>query len=235
MDPNNPHWGWNWLERWMASRPWEGQSTMQQNDHASTKSASSHTMSVNEITKLYSLRDQNHDPSKNSSPANQKASRTRSHNNSPLNSKAKAKASSSPKGSSWGGVGDDSRSIFSINTESNNRRHSIAVSPVRDDESLASTPAFLTHTTSSIKGAKARSKVPISPSGAHSSTGTPEKGAVVLAKKRLSLSASPVGSRRHSVPTKVGIVSNKSVANATIPEEKEKEKEKVKVRNGGSR
>ncbi|KAL4576419.1 hypothetical protein LXL04_012512 [Taraxacum kok-saghyz] len=26
LDPNNPHWGWSWLERWMAARPWESQS-----------------------------------------------------------------------------------------------------------------------------------------------------------------------------------------------------------------
>ncbi|KAJ0816342.1 putative IQ motif, EF-hand binding protein [Helianthus annuus] len=26
LDSNNPHWGWNWLERWMAARPWETQS-----------------------------------------------------------------------------------------------------------------------------------------------------------------------------------------------------------------
>ncbi|XP_071734562.1 protein IQ-DOMAIN 3-like [Rutidosis leptorrhynchoides] len=26
LDPNNPHWGWSWLERWMAARPWENQS-----------------------------------------------------------------------------------------------------------------------------------------------------------------------------------------------------------------
>ncbi|CAK8532912.1 unnamed protein product [Lathyrus sativus] len=26
MDPNNPHWGWSWLERWMATRPWEVES-----------------------------------------------------------------------------------------------------------------------------------------------------------------------------------------------------------------
>ena len=26
MDPNNPHWGWSWLDRWMAARPWESQS-----------------------------------------------------------------------------------------------------------------------------------------------------------------------------------------------------------------
>lgn len=22
-EPDNPHWGWSWLERWMAARPWE--------------------------------------------------------------------------------------------------------------------------------------------------------------------------------------------------------------------
>ncbi|KAK8971479.1 Protein IQ-DOMAIN 1 [Platanthera guangdongensis] len=27
MDPNNPQWGWSWLERWMAARPWETRST----------------------------------------------------------------------------------------------------------------------------------------------------------------------------------------------------------------
>ncbi|XP_076898180.1 protein IQ-DOMAIN 3-like [Bidens hawaiensis] len=26
LDSNNPHWGWSWLERWMAARPWETQS-----------------------------------------------------------------------------------------------------------------------------------------------------------------------------------------------------------------
>jgi hypothetical protein len=26
MDANTPHWGWSWLERWMASRPWDSQS-----------------------------------------------------------------------------------------------------------------------------------------------------------------------------------------------------------------
>ncbi|XP_076944781.1 protein IQ-DOMAIN 3-like [Bidens hawaiensis] len=25
LHPNNPHWGWSWLERWMAARPWETQ------------------------------------------------------------------------------------------------------------------------------------------------------------------------------------------------------------------
>ncbi|KAI3705185.1 hypothetical protein L1987_75419 [Smallanthus sonchifolius] len=25
LDSNNPHWGWSWLERWMAASPWEAQ------------------------------------------------------------------------------------------------------------------------------------------------------------------------------------------------------------------
>ncbi|KAL8218236.1 hypothetical protein R6Q57_021609 [Mikania cordata] len=27
MDPNNPQWGWSWLDRWMAARPWESQTS----------------------------------------------------------------------------------------------------------------------------------------------------------------------------------------------------------------
>ncbi|KAK7270361.1 hypothetical protein RIF29_23442 [Crotalaria pallida] len=221
MDPNDPHWGWNWLERWMASRPWEGQSTLQHNDHANAKSASSHpVMSVGEITKLYSLRDQNnHHDTKNPSPAtSQKPSRAHSRTNSLSGKKAKAKpkvSSSSSKGGSWGGDSDDySRSSFSINIEAN-RRHSIAISPVRDDDSLANSPAFPSHTSSLKVATKSRSQVP-SPS---SNKGTTlEKGAGVSAKKRLSYSPSSSGARRHSVPTKVGTASDNSVANATIPE-----------------
>ncbi|KAE9611410.1 hypothetical protein Lal_00011621 [Lupinus albus] len=228
MDPHDPHWGWNWLERWMASRPWDGQSTLQHSDHAPAKgAASSHpTMSVREITKLYTLRDENHhDNSKNSSPAtNQKPSRVHSLNNSPSASKANAKAKAlSSQGGSWGGSADVSTSMFRINNKSNHR-HSISVSPLRDYESLANSPAFPTQI-SSIKVAKAKSQVP-SPSR---NKGTIlEKGAAVSAKNRLSFSPSPSGARRHSVPDKV---SNKSVAIPTIPEEKER----VKVKNGGSR
>ncbi|KAI3816097.1 hypothetical protein L1987_15786 [Smallanthus sonchifolius] len=28
MDPNNPQWGWSWLDRWMAARPWESQTAI---------------------------------------------------------------------------------------------------------------------------------------------------------------------------------------------------------------
>lgn len=76
----------------------------------------------------------------------------------------------------------------------------MAGSSVRDDESLtssASVPSYMAQTES----AKAKSRVP-SPLGFEKG-GTPEKGSVGSAKKRLSFTASPVGPRRHSGPPKV--------------------------------
>jgi len=107
----------------------------------------------------------------------------------------------SPKGSGWGGPAgdDDSRSMFSAQSEQY-RRHSIAGSSVRDDESLASTtsvPSYMAPTQS----AKAKSRMP-SPLGLDKS-GTPEKGSVGSAKKRLSFPSSPAGPRRHSGPPRV--------------------------------
>ncbi|KAK4424111.1 protein IQ-DOMAIN 1 [Sesamum alatum] len=91
---------------------------------------------------------------------------------------------------------DDSRSVVSVG----NRRHSIAGSSVRDDESLASfssVPSYMAPT----RSAKAKSKLP-SPLGLEN--GTPEKGSSAgLAKKRLSFPPSPARTRRHSGPPKV--------------------------------
>ncbi|CAL5209253.1 unnamed protein product [Lathyrus oleraceus] len=193
MDPNNPHWGWNWLDRWMDSRPWEGQNTKDEKNHKSAKGAANHTMSVGEISKLYALRDQNQD-SKNS-PTSQKPSHQTLASRSVLSAPVKGKAKTSTTGS-WGGDGD-SKSVFNKNSETN-RRHSIAISPEKED---VSSPA---------KVAKTKSKVQSTP-----------------AKKQLSFPAS--GTRRHSVPSKIGMSSNKNGVATTIPEGK------VKVRNGGTR
>ncbi|CAK8573213.1 unnamed protein product [Lathyrus sativus] len=194
MDPNNPHWGWNWLDRWMDSRPWEGQNTKDEKNHQSGKGAACNTMSVGEISKLYALRDQNQDSKK--SHTSQKPSHQTLAS---IPIKGKAKKSSS---GSWGGEGD-SKSMLNKNSESN-RRHSIAVSPGKEDEILVNSPT---------KVSKTKTKVQSTP-----------------AKKQLSLTASGAGSgtRRHSVPSKMGMNSNKNGV-ATIPEGK------VKVRNGGSR
>ncbi|KAK7315914.1 hypothetical protein VNO77_34496 [Canavalia gladiata] len=189
MDPNNLHWGWSWLERWMAARPWESQSSMDHN------------------VQIMSAGDQNND--KKPSPLVQKARRS-SILNSPSTQASKTAFSngkgrtSSSKGSAWG-CDDDSRSMFSVQSE-RYRRHSIGGSSVRDDESLASSPAIPSYM-ASTSSAMAKSKIP---------RPSPEKGgAAVSAKKRLSFSPSPAGSRRHSGPPKVEMVSNKDVATIT--------------------
>lgn len=191
MDPNNPHWGWSWLERWMAARPWEGRSTLDHNDRASIKSVASHTSKA--------------------SPAGRKASQPGSHNSpstpaskAPSLSSANGKARpSSSKGSGWGGD-DDSRSMFSVRSE-RYRRHSIAGSSVRDDESLTSSPAFPSYM-APTSSAKARSRMQRPSPLSIDKNGTPDKGAAISAKKRLSFPASPVASRRHSGPPKVEMV-----------------------------
>lgn len=184
----------------MATRPWDGHSTVvDHNDHASVKSAASRAVSVGQITKLYSLQDKKPSPfgSKARRPAPQS-----SHSKAP-STNGKARPSSSTKGSSvWGGD-EDSRSMFSVQSE-RYRRHSIAGSSVRDDESLASSPAIPSYM-APTSSAKARSKI-IRPS--------PEKGGdSVFARKRLSFSPSSA-SRRHSDPPKVEMVSNNDAAAA---------------------
>lgn len=228
MDPNNPHWGWSWLERWMAARPWESRSTVdkENSEYASVKSTASRAISVGEITKSYSRRDLNFD--KKPSPTAQKSSRPPSRH-SPSTPPSKAPSSSSvagktkppsPKGSNWGGD-DDSRSMFSVQSE-RYRRHSIAGSSVRDDESLASSPAVPSYM-AATESAKAKSRLP-SPLGLEKN-GTPDRGSMGSAKKRLSFPASPAGSRRHSGPPKVDCSSIKDISVRT----------QEKVSNGGSR
>lgn len=206
MDPNNPRWGWSWLERWMAARPWESRSTIDNNDRASVKSTTSRTMSLGEISRAYSRRDLNHD--NKPSPGAQKSSRTPSRQ-SPSTPPSKAPSTSSvtgkakppsPRGSAWGGD-EDSRSTFSVQSE-RYRRHSIAGSSIRDDESLASSPSvpsYMAPTRSQSAKAKSRLSSPLG----IDNNGTPDKASVGYVKKRLSFSASPAGARRHSGPPRV--------------------------------
>lgn len=206
MDPNNPRWGWSWLERWMAARPWESRSTIDNNDRASVKSTTSRTMSLGEISRAYSRRDLNHD--NKPSPGAQKSSRPPSRQ-SPSTPPSKAPSTSSvtgkakppsPRGSAWGGD-EDSRSTFSVQSE-RYRRHSIAGSSIRDDESLASSPSvpsYMAPTRSQSAKAKSRLSSPLG----IDNNGTPDKASMGYVKKRLSFSASPAGARRHSGPPRV--------------------------------
>lgn len=177
MDPTNPQWGWSWLERYMAGRPLAEKD--HGNDHGSVRSAINITGS--EIAKSYARHQLNSTPS--TPPAKTSV------------------ASGSRKFKP--GPDEDTKSVFSVQSE-RNRRHSIAGSSVRDDESLASSPSIPSYMapTKSAK-AKSRGQSPLGPVESNDGS-TPEKGSGFNAKKRLSFPASPARPRRHSGPPKVG-------------------------------
>ncbi|KAL8130615.1 hypothetical protein V2J09_019770 [Rumex salicifolius] len=189
MDPNNPHWGWSWLERWMASRPWETRSTgvVDNNDYASVKSA---------VSRAVSLTGERKDKPAAQILTGQKLTR-------PLNRQSLSTGpTSNPLGRSSAKAGG-SKNTTNEGTRSAQsrpqRRHSVGGTPVGDDESLGSSspiPSYMTST----KSTKARSK-PASPLGVGDKTGA-------SVKKRLSFptAAAPsasAGIRRHSVPGKI--------------------------------
>ncbi|KAG1371597.1 protein IQ-DOMAIN 1 [Cocos nucifera] len=215
MDPNNPHWGWSWLERWMASRPWESRSTTDKelnSDHASVKSTS---YSVGgEIMKAYARRDSNLD---RPSPTTEKLSHPpRRQIPSTPNSRASlvaGKIKSASPITGWGLSEDDSRSVTSIQSE-RPRRHSLGGLSIRDDESLASSPAIPSYMvpTESAR-AKSRFQSPL-----NDKIETSDKRSVGSVKKKLSFpvgdknnATSPAGVRRHSGPPKVDIASIKDI------------------------
>ncbi|KAK8685461.1 hypothetical protein V6N13_041462 [Hibiscus sabdariffa] len=196
MDPNNPSWGWSWLERWMAARPWEGRGITekeQNNDQSSVKSA--HTNYGREISKAYARYQLNLD--KQSPKASQKANQSCSPK--PASTPARKLKSASPR-SSVVGPDDDSRSIASLQSE-RNRRHSIAGSLVHDNESLGSSPSIPSYMVPT-ESARAKTRLQ-SPLGLEAN-GTPKKGPIASAKKRLSYPLSPARPRQqHLCPPKV--------------------------------
>ncbi|OVA18148.1 IQ motif [Macleaya cordata] len=209
MDPTNPHWGWSWLERWMAARPWETRSTTTEkelNDHSSIKSAS-RSIGGADISKSYTRRELKVEKP---SPTTQKPSRL-----SPSTPQSKVGSSSmlagklksvSPRGNFYA-QDEDCRSILSLQSE-RPRRHSIAGSSVRDDESLASSPAIPSYM---IPTESARARARLQSPLAVEKNETPEKGLAGTVKKRLSFPASPGGPRRHSGPPKVDSSSIKNI------------------------
>ncbi|XP_068636510.1 protein IQ-DOMAIN 3-like [Aristolochia californica] len=206
-DPHNPHWGWSWLERWMAARPWETRTVTEKdlNDsHSSVKSAPRST--VGEVTKSYARRDLSHDKTSPgiNKPSRQSPSTPPSKASSAVTGKSRI---ASPRGG-WGPIEDDSRSMMSLQSE-RHRRHSIAGSSVRDDESLASSPSVPSYMapTESVK-AKSRLQSPLG----GSKIDTPERGSAGSAKKRLSFPPSQAGPRRHSGPPKLDASSIKDIS-----------------------
>lgn len=206
MDPTNPHWGWSWLERWMAARPWE--------QGASEKELSVKSVSINggEITKAFARHQLNSETL--SSPVAQKPNHHLSPTTPPTKPSAPYSSSSSsltprrlnksasPKVmmsmiSNAPTQDDDSRSIFSVQSE-RNRRHSIAGSSIRDDESLASSPSFPSYM-APTQSAKAKTRLQ-SPLGMENGTPPEKLQAGMFVKKRLSYPPSPARPRRPSGP-----------------------------------
>ncbi|KAG1365673.1 protein IQ-DOMAIN 1 [Cocos nucifera] len=215
-DPHNPHWGWSWLERWMAARPWENRSMSEKdlNDHASVKSACRSI--TGDTNNAYARRNS---ILERTPPPLQKPSRSSRQSPSTPASKASSVAgkvkSVSPK-NGWGRMEDDSRSTRSLHSERAPRRHGVPGSSIRDDESLVSTPAMPSYM-ASTESARAKSRFQ-SPSTSCDGVETPEKGSVRSAMKRLSFAetgkysvSSPGGVRRHSGPPKVDIAPLKEV------------------------
>ncbi|TYH32372.1 hypothetical protein ES288_A01G247100v1 [Gossypium darwinii] len=209
MDMNNLTWGWSWLERWMAARPWEGRGVTGKepnNDQSSVKSAHFE----GEISKAYARYQLNLD-NKQSPKSSQKPNRTSSH----LSPSPKPPSTPSPKLKSASPSGsiiaqdDDTRSIVSAQSE-RNRRHSIAGSLVRDDESLASSPSLPSYMVPT-KSARAKTRLQ-SPLGLEAN-GTPDKGLIMSTKKRLLYPPSPAKPRRHSGPPRVdtSIITNTKI------------------------
>ncbi|KAI8556385.1 hypothetical protein RHMOL_Rhmol05G0248900 [Rhododendron molle] len=200
MDPNNPHWGWSWLERWMA----ENQGTSEKELHNDQSPAKNPTLNLygGEITKSFVRHQLN---SKNPSLTSNQKPTPPSNNQSPAipPSVTKKKKPESPRESVFS-PDSDGKSVFSVQT-GKNRRHSISgPSAARDDESLGSSPgvpSYMAHTQS----AKAKLRMQ-SPLGLENGT-TPEKGSAGSTKKQLSYPASTAKPRRHSGPPKVEVSS----------------------------
>lgn len=216
MDPRNPTWGWSWLERWMAARPWESHSATEKepnNDQSSVKSANRGIVG-GEISKSFARYQLNSD--KFSPTTNQKINKTPKHQSPSTPTKpasstvAKKTKPASPRGS-VSGLDDDSRSMVSVQSY---RRHSIAGSSVRDDESLPTSPLAPRYMVPT-ESAKAKSRLQ-SPLGTDKN-GTPEKATPASAKKRLAYPPSPAKPRRHSGPPKLESTINSeiSVANGS--------------------
>ncbi|CAH2074382.1 unnamed protein product, partial [Thlaspi arvense] len=188
MDPSNPTWGWSWLERWMAGRPLESSEKEQTNDNAASVKSS---FNRNEATKAIN-RNNSTQPNTPSS-----ARGTPRNKNSFFSPPTPSRLNQSSRKSN----DDDAKSTISVLSE-RNRRHSMGGSSVRDDESLAGSPALPSYMVPT-KSARARLK-PQSPlSGTtQENDGFADKAS---AKKRLSYPASPAlpKPRRFSAPPKV--------------------------------
>ncbi|RWW12934.1 hypothetical protein GW17_00023375 [Ensete ventricosum] len=194
LDPNNLQWGWSWLERWTAAKPWETRGTTDKelsNGRASAKSA----------TESDARAEANPDKL---SPAARKPSTVPPTRTPRLTGKTK---SASPKPGS-------ASSIISMQSERSRRRslETAAAASARDDESLAGSLAVRSYMVPT-ESARAKSRFQSLSNG---DAEAPDKASMASAKKRLSLptgdrhsAAPPAAMRRTSGPPNVDVASAK--------------------------
>ncbi|KAJ6812492.1 protein IQ-DOMAIN 1-like [Iris pallida] len=209
MDPNNTQWGWSWMERWTAARPWESRSAAERDPNGDRASVRSATRSVTgaEIAKAYARRDSNLERPPSPSAQRRPASR---HSLSSPPSKAPSSTrkvkSASPK-AGWRPTEELDTGSFRSMKSQQVRQNSIAGSSARDDASLVSTPAAVPSYMASTESAKAKSRSRTL--SADMSETASERGSVSSARKRLSFPVaampSPGRARRHSGPPKVDV------------------------------
>ncbi|GAA0152481.1 hypothetical protein LIER_10953 [Lithospermum erythrorhizon] len=190
MDSENAQWGWNWLEKWMAVRPWE--------NHAIEKEQINDTIHAKNVTTPSQAR-RDLDLMKKPTPQivakrqtqvqgrpSVSTPRTKT-NNAATSCNLKAPGSRRSVSSADG----DARSAKSVQSD-RCRRHSATQSSARDDESVASSSALHRYMVPT-ESAKAKSRL------SFDTTVLAVKDSVGTTKKRLSFSTSPSAPRRHSV------------------------------------
>ncbi|KAL9235914.1 hypothetical protein vseg_010639 [Gypsophila vaccaria] len=194
MDSNNPHWGWSWLERWLAARPWETATMESSNENSPHTKASMMAISGDEILKAYTRRHNSQKPSSTSIAKQPRSSTARL-----STSSARKLGSPSPKGGPRSSVwGLDNDEVTSTHSEQS-RRPSVTGSDVESQASSQNVPSYMAPT----EAAKARSR--FANETKRDKSVTPDRSSVSSTKKRGSHTASPARSRW----------SNSSAADAT--------------------
>ncbi|KAF8086273.1 hypothetical protein N665_0630s0023 [Sinapis alba] len=190
MDPSNPTWGWSWLERWMADKPWESSEKEQNKREKSSvkKTSNNRNSHVGETTK----------------PSNRKKLNSLTQPNIPSSSTTKDTRNSKPTPLSI-----KSKTTDEITKSSEkNRRHSIARSSVSDDEGLASSTARRRNmvTTKPTRGKLNGQSSSSGVVAAITTANTEETNGVLREKAPIKkrTSSAPNKPKRSSAPPKVG-------------------------------
>ncbi|XP_010558271.1 PREDICTED: protein IQ-DOMAIN 1-like isoform X1 [Tarenaya hassleriana] len=201
MDPSNPTWGWSWLERWMAGRPWESPEKKNDNNddrNSLVKSSINQNNPRVEITKSVARSKLNSSSAQPNTPSSARAPRKKNNFLAPPTPSRINPSFRKSKNTKPSSPDDDAQSMVSMNSGKNPRRSiagsSSSSSPsslsVRDNESLASSPA----------------RAKLKPQGNGNRNGGSDKAKATV-KKRLSYhsgsSPAPPRPRRFSAPPKV--------------------------------